>query len=135
MTESQTIAWILLSVPQNPGRLHDIIAVADGINHAIPSHQELQNSLGWLKAKGLVRKSDQTYALTEAGSQLLSEIKGRHRSAMKIWDLVADRLETMLGSDRHLDDITTEDTHSAYQTYNKDFRRRYEALSKRDRDV
>ena len=135
MTESQTIAWILLSVPESPGTLQDIIAIADGINHAIPSHEELQTSLGWLLSRDLVGKSNHRYALTKPGSQLLSETRGRHRSVMKIWDLVADRLETMLGADRHQDDITAEDTARAYLAYKKDFWRRYEASNRKDSDA
>jgi DNA-binding PadR family transcriptional regulator len=135
MTEGQTIAWILLSVPESPGTLQDIIAMADAINHAIPSHQELQTSLGWLLSRDLIGKSNQKYALTEAGSQLLSETRGRHRYVMKIWDLVADRLETMPGPESHQDDITAEDTARAYLAYKKDFRRRYEGSNKRDSDA
>ena len=31
MTDSETFAWILLSVPERGGRLQDLIAMADGI--------------------------------------------------------------------------------------------------------
>ena len=72
MTESRIFAWILLSVPERPGTLQDIIAMADGINHAIPTHRELQVSLGWLRARGLVRKEGRRFGTTEAGLQLLA---------------------------------------------------------------
>ena len=61
MNQSKTIAWILLSVRASPSMLQDIIAVADAINQAIPSHQELQTSLGWLRAQGLISKNDRRY--------------------------------------------------------------------------
>ena len=135
MKQSTTIAWILLSVRASPSTLQDIIAVADAINHAIPSHQELQTSLGWLRAQGLISKTEQQYTLTETGGLLLSDAQGRHRQIMKIWDLVADEIEKLPMSDIPLDDITQEETDSAYQAYQKDFWRRYEASNKEDSDA
>jgi hypothetical protein len=49
MTEAQVVAWIFYSVAgaygQGPADFRDISMVADGINHAIPTHKELQSSL------------------------------------------------------------------------------------------
>ena len=97
MTESQTFAWILLSVPESPGTLQDIIAMADGINHPIPSDRKLQTSLGWLQARGLVQKDGKRFCITKAGSQLLARLRTPGRTMMKTWDLVAQALESLRG--------------------------------------
>jgi hypothetical protein len=132
MTEGQIHAWILLSVPDDPGTLQDIIAMADGINHAIPSHHELQTSLGWLQARGLVRKDGRRFGLTEAGSQLLSRLRSPGRPPMQTWDLLAAELEAMTGAPALADDLTLEETTRAYRDYKRDFWQRYRELKKRD---
>jgi hypothetical protein len=135
MTESQTFAWILLSVPESPGTLQDIIAMADGINHAIPSHRELQTSLGWLQARGLVRKEGRRFCTTDAGSQLLARFRTQSRTMMKTWDLVAAELESLRGEPTAPEDITLEETTSAYNSYKKAFWKAYRELERRDRDA
>ena len=52
MTDKQTISWILLSTviasQKGPADFASISNIADGINHAIPTHKELQTSLTWM---------------------------------------------------------------------------------------
>lgn len=135
MTESQTFAWILLSVPDSPGTLQDIIAMADGINHAIPSHHELQTSLGWLQARGLVRKDGRRFCTTDSGSQLLARLRRPGQTMMKTWDLVGAELETLRGEAAAPEDITLAETTSAYNSYKKAFWKAYRELERRDRDA
>jgi hypothetical protein len=47
-----------LSVGESPSGLDEVIGTADGINHAIPTRRELQESLGWLIENGLIHKAD-----------------------------------------------------------------------------
>lgn len=47
MNISQTYAWIFLSIPAEPARLQQVIATADAINHAIPTHKEFTNKF-WM---------------------------------------------------------------------------------------
>jgi hypothetical protein len=135
MTESQTIAWILLCVPDKPGTLQNIIAMADAINHAIPTHRELQTSLGWLQARGLVSKQGRCYSVTEIGSQLLSRLRSPNRPMMKTWDLVSAELQKMIGSPAPLDDVTPEETDSAYQAYKTEAWKIIESWKKGGRDA
>ena len=135
MTERQTFAWILLPVPNNPGTLQDIIAMADGINHAIPSHQELTTSLGWLQARGLVRKHGRRFCTTDAGSQLLARLRSPGRTMMKTWDKVSQELESLGGEPAAPADITLAETTSAYNDYKKASWKAYRELERRDRDA
>ena len=58
MTELQIKSWILLSVAfaskSKPANIKEISGIADGINHAIPNHKELHDSLTWLINKEIV---------------------------------------------------------------------------------
>jgi predicted transcriptional regulator len=68
--QPRTHAWIFLSVPEQLAPLTDIVAMADAINHAVPTQSELQQSFRWLQARGLVCKEGKRYSLTTAGKTL-----------------------------------------------------------------
>ena len=131
LTDSQTFAWILLSVPETPGSLQDIIAMADGINHALPSHRELQTSLGWLQARGLVHKDGKRYCTTEAGALLLERLRRPGQTMMKTWDLVAGELQSLPGEPAEPANITLEETKRAYDSYSKAFWKAYKKVEKK----
>jgi hypothetical protein len=119
MTVAQVYAWIFLSVREPPGSLQDILGVADAINHAIPSHRELQVALGWLVDQGLVRKKGRRYALTEEGSALHARCS--KRTIMASLEAVAARFSPMLGPVAPPDDVTEGEVDSAYKGYRKWF--------------
>ena len=52
MTNEQTISLIFLAVALasqvTPTDFQGISLIADGINHAVPSHREMQSSISWL---------------------------------------------------------------------------------------
>src|SRR5688572_19592633 len=58
MTKNQTTSWIFLATAiasqTEPADFSSISDIADGINHAIPTHKELQSSLNWMARTGLV---------------------------------------------------------------------------------
>jgi hypothetical protein len=89
VNEAKTHAWIFLSVSEQAAPLTDIIAMADAINHAIPTQSELQQSFRWLHERGLVRKDGKRYALTTAGIALRRCASSS--MIMKTWDNVAKR--------------------------------------------
>jgi len=96
MTEGQTISWIFLATAMasqtKPADHNSISSIADGINHAVPTHKELQTSLTWLTTNNLVTKTGTKYRLTEKG-QLDYDLASRQTSTlMKIWD----NLDTVL---------------------------------------
>ena len=89
MDAAQTHAWIFLSVPEEPAPLEEVLARADGINHAVPTDDELRTSLRWLQKQDLVCKNGRQYSLTDSGAAL----RRRQRSSMffKLWDDVAEQ--------------------------------------------
>jgi hypothetical protein len=77
-------AWILLAIsyadqPQG-AELPEIVATADGINHAIPSATELDGALNRLLAAGLIRRHKDAIAVTAAGSTAVKKASGRRKS-------------------------------------------------------
>lgn len=71
MTNDKTISWIFLSLAlasqTGPADFSSISSIADGIDHAIPTHKELQTSLTWLTNNRLVIKIGNKYSLTDLG--------------------------------------------------------------------
>jgi predicted transcriptional regulator len=86
---AETRAWIFLSVPEQSGLIADIIAMADGINHAIPTQDELRQSLRWLQKRGLVCRDGRRHRLTDLGITLRRSTSASN--IFKTWDIVADR--------------------------------------------
>ncbi len=121
MTPSQIYAWILLAIPEEGGKLQDVIALADGINHAIPTLGEIQRSLGWLKHHDFVRESDRRFHLTKRSRELLSKAKAGTATIMGTWSAVTKELDQLAGEDAPPDDTTAEDLHKAYEAYCKKF--------------
>ena len=89
MTPEQTHSWIFLSIAlgsqTNPINFEEISMIADGINHAIPTHNEMQSSIKWLIGKALIRKHGSKYDLTILGKSILDIASAKNRTTMKIW--------------------------------------------------
>lgn len=92
MTDNQTISWIFLATAmasQNePADFNSISNSADGINHAVPTHKELQSSLTWLTVNGLVIKTGNKYSLTTKGKMDFDSASKQTSSLLKVWDNV-----------------------------------------------
>ena len=100
--------------------LNGIIGVADGINHAIPTHKELQNAFGWLSKQGLITKEGKKYQLTEKGLALHKEASAKSNRIFGVWDYLKERFST-LNSETDVDSLTAEEVDVAYKKYNKEF--------------
>jgi predicted transcriptional regulator len=98
MTEAATIAWIFyalsLASGAGPANFAAISQIADGINHAVPTHKEMQSSLRWLKDAGLVSKSSRGYVLTPAGAEMIAETNAK--TLMDIWNQLTDKIGTRI---------------------------------------
>jgi len=90
MTSAQTISWIFLATAvasqTGPADLNSISNVADRINHAVPTQQELQASLSWLTKNDLVKNIGGKYKLTERGQSDYDVASRRTSALLKIWD-------------------------------------------------
>jgi predicted transcriptional regulator len=90
MTDDQTTSWIFLATAiasqTGPTDFDSISNIADGINHAIPTHKELQTSLTWLTNNELVIKNGNKYSLTEKGKIDYDMASQQTSTLLKIWD-------------------------------------------------
>jgi len=116
----KTYSWIFLSVAEQPKptSLQTIIGVADYINHAIPTQNELQTSLGWLQAQGLIKKEGDNYLLTETGSVLRKSVS-RKRSIHELWDAIEAKISEMPKIAFQPENISAAEIHAAYEDYVK----------------
>ena len=89
MTRTETISWVFLSIAfaskSSPVDYNGISRVADGINHAIPTYQEMQTSIKWLIERNLVKKTARKYSLSDQGNRLINEAQSDTKSLMNIW--------------------------------------------------
>jgi len=90
LKEERTISWIYLSVAiaskTAPTDFRCISMIADGINHAVPTHQEIQSSLNWLSKNRLVTKNRDKYELTSKGKNDYSRASENTNTLIKMWD-------------------------------------------------
>jgi len=90
MTDNQTVSWIFLATAmasqKEPADFNSISNIADGINHAVPTHKELQSSLTWLTGNGLVKKNGSKYSLTDKGRIDYETALRQTSTLLKIWN-------------------------------------------------
>jgi predicted transcriptional regulator len=92
MTNEQTISWIFLSTAMasqvEPADFNGISSIADGINHAIPTHKELQISISWLTEHGFIEKQNNKYILTTKGKNEYLKASSKSNKVFKIWEIL-----------------------------------------------
>jgi len=106
MTEAKTYAWIFLAASAGASTravvFREIEAVADGINHAVPTHKEMSASIRWAESKGLIQKVGKQIRLTDEGRAFAAQFAEKSESAMKSWDHITAAFERM-GADNAID--------------------------------
>ena len=89
MSESQIKSWIFLATAiaskVKPTNFKGILIVADGINHSIPTENEIRNSLTWLINKDFISKENKKYCLTPKGILEYEFAIKEKDSKMNIW--------------------------------------------------
>jgi hypothetical protein len=97
MKEEQTISWIFLATAlasqTRPSDFQDIVLVADGINHAVPTHKELQFSLSWLTNQGLINKVGKRYELSQKGKLEYDKASKGISMLLRIWENLELRIK------------------------------------------
>jgi len=86
-----------LASQTEPANFAAISQIADGINHAVPTHKELQASLGWLAKHGLVQKRGSGYAVTAIGSETIGSARAGASTAFQIWESLTTSLGAIPG--------------------------------------
>lgn len=94
--QKRIIAWIYLAVSiasqTDPTDFKGISMIADSINHAVPTHKELQIATSWLINKGLINKVGNKYSLTEKGREDYSYAQLETKSLLKMWDSLEQKI-------------------------------------------
>jgi hypothetical protein len=132
MTDPQIFAWILISVSDRGSTLQDLIARADAIMHCLPTHQELQKSLGWLIHRDLVETQDRRYFLTPAGRDLLARLRKPAQGAMELWNATTSEFTRWEVVSAPLHNLAPRDVLQAYSAYQKEFWAHYRKLLEKD---
>lgn len=95
--DRRTISWIYLAISMasevEPADYVGISNIADGINHSIPTHKELQTSISWLSEKGLIFKVGNKYTLTPIGKDIFNAATAGENTLLKIWDKMDQKLK------------------------------------------
>ena len=90
------VSWIFLALAMasqiEPTDFRGISMIADGINHAVPTHKELQTSITWLMNKGLVDRIDKKYTLSEMGTELYKKGQSESIPLLKMWHYLENEL-------------------------------------------
>ena len=99
MTDFQTISWIFLATAlasqERGANAMGISAVADGINHSVPTQKELQTSFKWLLTKDLVIKEQGKYNLTDQGQELFQQVRKRSEILLEMWEILETDLKSV----------------------------------------
>jgi predicted transcriptional regulator len=66
--------------------------IADGINHAIPTHMEMQTSISWLSEKRLVSKVGNKYTLTPKGKDDFEIASKGTNTLLNLWDNLEQKI-------------------------------------------
>lgn len=77
-----------------PTDLNGISMIADGINHALPTHKEIQTSISWLFDKGFVSKNGNKYMLTPDGKSEYKKATETTDTLLKIRENLEVKLKT-----------------------------------------
>lgn len=97
MTERKVNSWIFLATSlasqKEPAGINAISMIADGINHLVPTDQELKTSLNWLLNEGLILKQGNKYALTEIGKTKFDNASKTTSVLFKIWENLDEDLQ------------------------------------------
>lgn len=97
MKEEQIISWIFLAVALSsntePSDIKGISLVADGINHAVPTQNELRLSFSWLANNGLIQKLGKKYELTQEGNKEYADAKQNTSTLFEIWENLESRVK------------------------------------------
>ena len=135
MTPEKTRAWILLAVPKHGGDLPQLIGRADGLNKAIPTHAELTDSLGWLRAAELVTGDLTDLRRTDKGRELVDGLGRKSQHAFDLWDALAEALQQIAVADYRQENLSPDEVDAAHAAYSSEFWKLYKALEAKEKNT
>lgn len=84
---------LAMASEKSPADFNGISMIADGINHAVPTHKELQTSITWLTNSGLVAKQGKKYMLTTNGNNEFLNAAQTSSILSQIWVNLENRIK------------------------------------------
>ena len=101
MQEVRTLSWILYALDgasgSNGANCNAISEVADGINHAVPTQKEMNESLKWLSQNKLATKVGSYYMVTNEGKRLLTNARMHSDTVSGVWKALTFQIEKIYG--------------------------------------
>ena len=131
MSPASCQAWILLSVPDEPAALDRVIGVADAINHAIPTQDELNLSLGFLQSAGFVLKQQNQFRLSPSGIELIAQARAPGGSIFDVWHRLASHLAQQPQIQYVPETLSAIEVSAAHAAYSNRFWQQYAQLKGR----
>lgn len=99
MDKDKTAAWIFMATAiaarTGGANVIGIAEIADGINHSLPTDQEIQTSLDRLLELGLIIESGENYAVTSKGKQQYELSDKNSGSLFAIWEKLENQIKTL----------------------------------------
>ena len=99
MTLAETYSWILYAIGMTshsyPATPKGISRAADEINHAVPTHTELQSSIAWLEAEGLIKQDGRSMEPTAMGREMLDRGSVSSDGVSEVWRSLTSELANM----------------------------------------
>jgi hypothetical protein len=98
MKQRTVDAWMFLAIAisprdANPVSLSDVVAAADGVNHALTTEDELRSGINRLLHAGLVSEHESAFDLTDAGEAMFAKVRsGSLRTEFERLERELDRL-------------------------------------------
>ena len=100
MDTEQYISWIFLSIASGsqiqPVDFKGISMIADGINHAVPTHKELQTSIAWLTKHELIRQYGKKYDLSDKGKTVFAQASENTTTYFQRWEKLEKRFKELV---------------------------------------
>lgn len=115
-------SWLLMGLTGEAETLDQVIARMDGINHAIPTREEIAVGLSRLSGAGLAEVGAGMYGLTPRGADFVEEASSGDTGS---WDGVKAALQLLPHPATRPDVGISEDEYRrALKTYNRSMRGR-----------
>lgn len=92
MSREQIISWIFLATAyatqSSAAEVSSISLLADGINHSVPTHAELQTAMEWLTRHDWVAKHGSAYSLTTVGKSIVERAATQSATTNGVWKIL-----------------------------------------------
>ena len=99
MTLAETYSWILYAIEMSsqryPATQKGISRAADEINRAVPTHKELQASIAWLEAEGLIELDGEAMQPTALGREILERGTASADGVSGVWQSLTSELASL----------------------------------------